>query len=66
MGYRGASDRVVSFFALSSVSNVHLIQFAAGRCDLLDAELAKLSLELTELLDQIFLALVPELTGLDL
>lgn len=46
--------------------DIHLVQFAAGGCDLLNPELAKLGLELAELLDQVILALVPELTGLDL
>ena len=44
----------------------HLVQLAAGRSDLLDAQLAELSLELAELLHQIILALVPKLDGLNL
>lgn len=44
----------------------HLVQLAARRSDLLDAQLAELSLELAELLHQIILALVPELDGLNL
>lgn len=52
--------------ALVSSLDIHLVQLAAGGCDLLDTELAQLGLELAELLDQIILALVPELTGLDL
>jgi hypothetical protein len=43
----------------------HLVQLAAGRNDLLDAQLAELSLELAELLHQIILALVPKLDGLN-
>lgn len=44
----------------------HLVQLGAGRGDLLDAELAELGLELSELLCQIILALVPELDCLNL
>ena len=44
----------------------HLGQLGARRNDLLDAELAQLSLELSELLRQIILALVPELNSLNL
>ena len=44
----------------------HLVQLGAGRGDLLDAELAELSLELAELLHQIILGLVPQLDRLDL
>lgn len=46
--------------------NVHLVQLGAGRDDLLDAELAELRLELTELLQEVLLALVPELDSLNL
>lgn len=53
-------------FSSLGTFDIHLIQLAAGGCDLLDTELAKLALELAELLDQIILALVPELAGLDL
>jgi hypothetical protein len=47
-------------------SGLHLVQLAAGRNDLLDAQLAELSLELAELLHQIILALVPKLDCLNL
>lgn len=46
--------------------NVHLVELAAGRDDLLDAELTQLGLELAEGLQQLILVLVPELAGLDL
>lgn len=39
--------------------DVHLGELGARRDDLLDAKLAELSLELTELLDEILLALAP-------
>jgi hypothetical protein len=55
-------DHRVALLAL----DIHLIQLATGGCDLLDAELPELSLELAELLHQIILVLVPELTGLNL
>jgi hypothetical protein len=44
----------------------HPVQLGAGRGDLLDAELTKLGLELSELLCQIILVLAPERTSLDL
>lgn len=44
----------------------HSVQLGAGRSDLLNAELTKLSLELSELLCQIILGLIPELSSLDL
>lgn len=50
---------------LESVGS-HLVQLAARRSDLLDAQLAELSLELAELLHQIILALVPKLDSLNL
>ena len=46
--------------------NVHPVQLGARRGDLLDAELAQLSLELSELLDELVLALGPQGTGLNL
>lgn len=46
--------------------NAHLVQLGARRGDLLDAELTELGLELSELLRQLILVLVPELAGLDL
>lgn len=46
--------------------SLHSVQLGAGRSDLLDAQLAKLGLELTELLEQIILALVPQLDRLNL
>lgn len=45
--------------------NVHLVELAARGNNLLDAELAELSLELAELLHQVILALVPELDSLN-
>jgi len=45
---------------------VDSVQLAAGRCDLLDTELAELSLKLAELLDQLVLVLGPELDRLNL
>lgn len=48
------------------VGDLHLVQLGAGRGDLLDAELTELGLELSELLGEIILALVPELDCLDL
>lgn len=48
------------------VCGSHLVKLGAGGGDLLDAELAKLSLELAELLHQIILGLVPQLDALDL
>lgn len=44
----------------------HPVQLGARRGDLLDAELTKLGLELSELLCQIILVLAPERTSLDL
>lgn len=46
--------------------SLHLVQLAARRGDLLDAELAQLSLELAEGLGQIILVLRPQVAGLDL
>lgn len=46
--------------------NVHLVELGARGDDLLDAELAELSLELAELLHEVILALVPELDSLNL
>lgn len=46
--------------------SLHLVQLAAGRGDLLDAELAQLSLELAEGLGQVILVLRPQVAGLDL
>lgn len=45
---------------------VDLVELGAGRDDLLDAQLAELGLELAELLQQVILALVPELDSLNL
>lgn len=47
------------------VSSLHLVQLGAGRSNLLDAELAEFSLELTELLGQLLLVLAPKLGSLD-
>lgn len=44
----------------------HLVELGARGGNLLDAELAELSLELAELLHQVILGLVPELDSLDL
>lgn len=44
----------------------HLVELGAGRGDLLDAELTELGLELTKLLGQIILALIPQVDSLDL
>lgn len=52
--------------ALGEGFGSHLVQLAAGRSDLLDAELAELSLELAELLRQLILVLAPERNRLDL
>lgn len=46
--------------------NLHPVQLGTRRGDLLDAELAQLSLELSELLDELVLALGPQGTGLNL
>lgn len=46
-------------------SSLHLVQLGAGRGNLLDAELAEFSLELTELLGQLLLVLAPKLGSLD-
>lgn len=46
--------------------NVHPVQLGARRGDLLDAELAQLGLELSELLNELILALGPQGTGLNL
>lgn len=46
--------------------SLHLVQLATGRGDLLDAELAQLSLELAEGLGQVILVLRPQVAGLDL
>lgn len=45
---------------------LHSVQLAAGGGDLLDAELAEISLKVRQSLDQLVLALVPELAALDL
>lgn len=55
---KDASDRLADV--------VDLVQLAAGRGDLLDAELTELGLELTKLLGQIILVLAPKGDGLDL
>ena len=44
----------------------HLVELGAGRGNLLDAELTELGLELTKLLGQIILALIPQVDSLDL
>lgn len=46
--------------------HLHPVQLGTRRGDLLDAELAQLSLELSELLDELVLALGPQGTGLNL
>lgn len=46
--------------------NVHLAELGARRNDLLDAKLAQLGLELTELLGELVLVLGPQLAGLNL
>lgn len=46
-------------------SFLHLVQLGAGRGNLLDAELAEFSLELTELLGQLLLVLAPKLGSPD-
>lgn len=46
--------------------SLHSVQLGAGRSDLLDAQLAELGLELTKLLEQVILALVPQLDRLNL
>lgn len=46
--------------------NVHLVELAAGRDNLLDAKLTQLGLELAQGLQQVILALGPELSGLNL
>ena len=45
---------------------LHSVQLATGGGDLLDAELAEVGLELGQSLDELFLALVPELAALNL
>lgn len=45
---------------------VDAVELGAGGGDLLDAQLAQLSLELTELLDQLVLVFGPQGTGLNL
>jgi len=45
---------------------VDAVELGAGGGDLLDAQLAQLSLELTELLDELVLVLGPQGTGLNL
>jgi hypothetical protein len=58
--------RGVVLFVSRQRFNVHLGELSSGATsDLLSAQLAELSLELTELLLQVILALSPEGTGLD-
>lgn len=45
--------------------NLHLGKLGAGRCDLLDPQLAEFRLQLSKLLRQIILVLGPQLAGLD-
>lgn len=52
--------------AIVFCGHLHPVQLGTRRGDLLDAELAQLSLELSELLDELILALGPQGTGLDL
>jgi len=46
--------------------DIHLGELGAGRDDLLDAKLAQLRLELTELLGELLLVLGPQLASLNL
>jgi len=55
---QGAGDRLAEV--------VDSVQLATGGGDLLDAELAEVGLELGQSLDELFLALVPELAALNL
>ena len=52
--------------AVDTRTHVHLVKLGAGRGDLLNPELAELSLQLAELLGELILVLVPELASLDL
>lgn len=63
-GYRGLDISLLA--AYSGARHVHAVELGARRGDLLDAQLAQLSLELAELLHQLVLVLAPERTGLDL
>lgn len=63
MGFRKS---VRSFSFCLWLHHVHLVQLSTRRGDLLDAELAELSLELAEGLGQILAVLRPQLAGLDL
>ena len=56
----------MQMMASSAGDGSHSVQLAAGRDNFLDAKLAKLGFELSELLRQIILVLAPELGGLDL